>query len=308
MTKGLILAAKIDYLHSYANKQFSDQKGFKLNSKDWKAYVNVKNQNFYSFLKNGSIEFTTKTTTSGQTYKQHIQLKNFKRLESILFVLFICKIPDDKIGDFLKLYMSSEDVNIDCSCEAFSKWGPHYNLTKIDSNYGEGEFRPPEVRDKTNLNLVCKHLWIVLNNYVEQVGLFAVNLIPYYKRYFNVESVSGVERIKKQMTNKGFKKIFQQTFVELSKINNSELMQMYNDLFKKSINEINKFASETAPNEPEEEKIEDEAKNENESENLDKETTEPYDEEFNEDLIDNSGALSAKRILRKNKLLGIKKF
>lgn len=313
MTKQIVLSAKIDYLQSYANTQFAVRKGLKLNSRDWEVYVDVKKKVFYNFLRNGTIFFSTKSSISGQTYEQPVKLKNFKQIESLLFILFICKVPDNQISEFLKVYMSAEDVNIRCSCEAFSKWGPHYNLTKINSIYGPGESRPPVVRDKVNINLVCKHLWVVLNDYVRQVSAFSVGLIPYYKRFFNVQSPTGAERIKRQMSNKQLKKLFEQSFVDLNKINNPELSKLYDELFKKYVNEMNEFAKETKANEDsnfDDEQVQNLIDNAGSADLVTEEEVAEDDIEDDEvqNLIDNAGALSAKRQARKNKLLGAKKF
>jgi len=300
MKQNVVLAAKIDYLTKYANRQFNENKGLKLNSKDWQSFIRVKNKDFYSFLRNGTIVFSTVSAISGKTYQQPIKLKNFKRVETLLFLLFLCKITDNQISDFIKVYLSNEDVRVRCTCQAFSKYGPHYNLTQIDSIYGPGENRPPVVRDKQFKNLVCKHLWLVLNDYTRHINMFSTSLIPYYKRYFGVQSPKGAERLKKQLGKKELIKLIEQAFKELKKLNINELDYMFKNLTKNTINELNSFV--TSPIEkPEEQKTKEE---QNIPVNEEKEN---FEEEDINEMLDNVGALSSKRNSKERKILGAKK-
>lgn len=298
MKKTSILAAKIDYLINYSNNQFKENKGLKLNSKDWKSFIKVKNKDFYSFLRNGTIVFSTVSAISGKTYQQPVKLKNFKRIETLLFLLFLCKITDNEIANFIKNYLSNEDVRIRCTCQAFSKWGPHYNLTQIDSIYGPGEDRPPDIRDKKRNNLVCKHLWLILNDYSLHTNTFSIGLIPYYKRFFGVQSPKGAERLKRQLGKKELIKLIEQAFKELKKLNNSNLENTFKNLTKNTINELNSFIKSEEITKTEEKVIE------KEPEIIEKDNFE--DEDIYE-MMENAGALSSKKYSKKEKILGVKK-
>ena len=293
----IVLAAKIDYLRNYANNQFNENKGLRLNSKDWKSFVSVKKKDFYSFLRNGTIVFTTKSDISGKSYNQPIKLKNFKKIESILFILFLCKLPDNKIVEFLNTYMSTEDIRARCTCPAFLYYGAAYNLTQIDSIYGPEENRPPVEKDKARKNLVCKHLWIVINDYMTHVNTFASGLIRYYKRFFGIQSPTGVDRLKKQIRKKELIKILEQVYKQLKELKNSKLENLYNDLTRNTIKELQDYITPSIP-EPiksvEEKPIQKEEPMENNN----------FDEDDINEMIDNAGALSARREARKRKLLG----
>ncbi len=89
--QNVVLAAKIDYLTKYANRQFNENKGLKLNSKDWQSFIRVKNKDFYSFLRNGTIVFSTVSAISGKTYQQPIKLKILKELKLFYFCCFYAK-------------------------------------------------------------------------------------------------------------------------------------------------------------------------------------------------------------------------
>jgi len=119
-----------------------------------------------------------------------------------------------------------------------SYWGPHYNLTKIKSAFGPGEIRPPDIRDPKRNNLVCKHLWIVLRMYEKYIREFAKGMVPYYKRQFGINSPTGVQRLKKNLGMKGFKKIVQQAILNLHKINDTELLSLFNTLTENRLKDL----------------------------------------------------------------------
>lgn len=121
-----------------------------------------------------------------------------------------------------------------------SYWGPHYNLTKIKSAYGPGEIRPPDKRDPNRQNLVCKHLWVVLDSYSKLVNSFTVGLLPYYKRLFGLTSPAGIERLQKTLGQAGFKKVIEQAVIDLNKINNADLINKFKQLTDGKLNEIMK--------------------------------------------------------------------
>lgn len=121
-----------------------------------------------------------------------------------------------------------------------SFWGPHYNLTKIKSAYGPGEIRPPDKRDPNRQNLVCKHLWVILDSYSKLVNSFTVGLLPYYKRLFGLTSPTGIERLQKTLGEAGFKKVIEQAIIDLNKINNAQLTSKFKQLTDGKLNEVMK--------------------------------------------------------------------
>jgi len=236
--KSILIAAKIDYLIDYAKKQFKDYRGLHLNSKDWEAFINIGTAQFYSFIINGIIKFYTVSSISGKRYDQIFKLTEFKLIEPVILLLFLTGQDIEKIIDYIAKFLSLTEVKVFCPCESFQFWGPHYNLTKIKSAFGPGEIRPPDIRDPKRNNLVCKHLWVVLRMYEKYVREFAKGMIPYYKRQFGINSPTGVERLKKTLGMKGFKKVVEQAVKNLHKINNEELLNTFNSLTDNHLQEI----------------------------------------------------------------------
>jgi hypothetical protein len=64
--------------------------------------------------------------------------------------------PKGNVKDIKKL-----QVKLKCNCKSFQFWGPAYNLTSIDSAL-EKENRPPDIRDPEGQNMMCKHVYKVL--------------------------------------------------------------------------------------------------------------------------------------------------
>lgn len=236
--KNVLIAAKIDYLVDYAKKQFKDYKGLHLNSKDWEAFINIGTAQFYSFIVNGVIKFYTTTSISGKRYDQIFKFTQFKLIEPVILLLFLTGQDIEKIIDYTAKFLSLTEVKLFCPCKAFQFYGPHYNLTKIKSAFGPGEIRPPDIRDPKRNNLVCKHLWIVLRMYEKYIREFAKGMIPYYKRQFGINSPTGVQRLKKNLGMKGFKKIVQQAILNLHKINDTELLSLFNTLTENRLKDL----------------------------------------------------------------------
>lgn len=49
-------------------------------------------------------------------------------------------------------------VELSCTCKAFQYWGPAYNLTQKAAKVGRIENRPPDTRDPSRVNYLCKHI------------------------------------------------------------------------------------------------------------------------------------------------------
>ncbi len=225
-----LLSAKLDYLLNYAKKQYSVRKGLHLNSKDWESYVDVKSAMFYTFLTNGTVQFLTKSKLSGKSYKQYVKFVDFKKFEPALLLLFLIDTPEDKINNFLKTFLQYGEVKIFCEDPSFLFWGSKYNLTQIKSCYGPGENRPPDIRDPSRSFLVCKHLWLVLERFEKNITEFIRELLPYYRAAFGLQSPTGLERLKKNLGDRGLKRVIEEAIKNINKLKSDEVKKLFNEL------------------------------------------------------------------------------
>ena len=225
-----LLSAKLDYLLNYAKKQYSVRKGLHLNSKDWESYVDVKSAMFYTFLTNGTVQFLTKSKLSGKSYKQYVKFVDFKKFEPALLLLFLIDTPEDKINNFLKTFLQYGEVKLFCEDPSFLFWGSKYNLTQIKSCYGPGENRPPDIRDPLRNFLVCKHLWLVLDKFEKSITEFIKELLPYYKAAFGLHSPTGLKRLKKNLGDKGLKRVIEEAIKNINKLKSDEVKKLFKDL------------------------------------------------------------------------------
>lgn len=378
MSNNAIIAEKINYLINYIEKQFSQSKGLRLNSNDWKVFIHVRTPELYKFVINGTIKFQTDSYISGKTYTQYLKLSDYKKLEAPLLLLFLVGTTEQEIIDYMVEFFSRTEVKMFCNDPSFcltgdtqiplidgsvksmkilyddynigkenwvysssgqketwgkikkvwisgnvniltkivlsngneltttpehfyitsenipimanqleigqkllsekdifvkdiqtvildksvnvydmeieneyhnfrvnagiyihnSYWGTKYNLTQINSIYGPVELRPPKIRDPHNNNFACKHLWLVLENYKDNIQLFTKQLVPYYKRLFGIQSPKGIERLKKQMGTKGFQQIIEQAVKNLVSLNDDILYGRFDQLTKNKLNSI----------------------------------------------------------------------
>lgn len=225
-----LLSAKLDYLLNYAKKQYSVRKGLHLNSKDWESYVDVKSAMFYTFLTNGTVQFLTKSKLSGKSYKQYVKFVDFKKFEPALLLLFLIDTPEDKINNFLKTFLQYGEVKLFCEDPSFLFWGSKYNLTQIKSCYGPGENRPPDIRDPSRNFLVCKHLWLVLERFEKNITEFIRELLPYYRAAFGLQSPTGLERLKKNLGDRGLKRVIEEAIKNINKLKSDEVKKLFNEL------------------------------------------------------------------------------
>lgn len=237
--KRSIIAAKINELINYAKHEYSRSKGLHLNSKDWESFIHVGNPQIYSFITNGTLIFYTVSKISGETYKQPVKLSEFKKIEAPLLLLYLIGANDIDIETFMIRFFSSTKSKIFCQCNMFQYWGPHYNLTQMGSAYGAGENRPPDIRDPKRKNIVCKHLWQVLKSYNGLIRTLVSELRPYYLRMFGIQSPKGIDRLKRQLGKKGFKKIIEQAINDISKTSDPLLVNIFNNLTKGKLNIVN---------------------------------------------------------------------
>ena len=97
----IVVAEKINYLINYIERQFSESKGLRLNSNDWKVYIHVRTPEIYKFVINGVITFHTDSYISGKTYTQYIKLTDYKKLEAPLLLLFLVGVTEQEIIDYI---------------------------------------------------------------------------------------------------------------------------------------------------------------------------------------------------------------
>lgn len=236
-----ILAAEMDFLIDYAKNQFAYAFGLHLNSSDWKPFIKVGNPIFYRFLIDGIVQFTTKTAKNNNKYNQVIKLVDYKKIEPAIFVLFLLKIPDKDIATFIGKFLLYSNARIHCNCDAFKYWGAAFNLTHIQSIYGPPENRPPKIRDPKRENLICKHLWVVLETFEKQINFFANGLIPYYKRLFGLHSTTSVDRTIRKFNDKKMRKLVENASLSVSQSKNKTLIDEYIKLTEDKINDLIKL-------------------------------------------------------------------
>lgn len=111
-----------------------------------------------------------------------------------------------------------------------SFWGFHYILTQRGSAYGPGEHRYPNIRNRFLKGVVCKHLWVILNNFPNLSNQLAKELLPYYKRMFGIQSPQGVMRFKKKIGEKGLREIYLKSLKDLEKMEAPKVIESYNKI------------------------------------------------------------------------------
>lgn len=72
------------------------------------------------------------------------------------------------------------DFAMDCSCPADLYWGPEYQKTQKQAQFGDQENRPPVVRNPKQYGFVCKHQDDVLERLPFYTGDFARFLRTFY--------------------------------------------------------------------------------------------------------------------------------
>lgn len=231
-----LVAANFKFLLDYANKQYDTSRGLHLNSKDWKFYISAGNPKYYDFVLNGTMQFITRSEHSGKEYKQYLKLADYKKIESAVLILMLAEFSNPDIIKFIVTALKCGETKLYCNCPAFLYWGSYYNLTKINSAYGKGESRFPKKRDPHQKNLVCKHIWIILNNYDRILNQLATNLLPYYTRMFGLSSPTGKSRLIKQLGEKGISKLIKSAVENLGKMKDKEALNLFNNITAGKLN------------------------------------------------------------------------
>lgn len=236
-----IVAAELEFLIEYAKNQFAESFGLHLNSSSWKPYIKVGKPVFYKFLIDGIVQFSTKTSTSNKKYNQTVKLMDYKKIEPALFVLFLLKLSDEEISNFISEYLMYANAKIRCDCPAFGFWGPAFNLTHLQSIYGLPEKRPPRIRDKKRENLICKHLWLVLETFESNIKYFAKGLLPYYKRMFGLYTDTDIDKTIRKFNDKQIRKLVEDASISLTESKNKTLTDKFIKLTENKINDLIKL-------------------------------------------------------------------
>lgn len=92
---------------------------------------------------------------------------SYKKTKKNLFV-FLAKSSmnySNPKGHIVSLYfMQTEgqilqsDVKVNCTCPAYTYWGPKYNATEGKYNYTTRTKKQPNIRDPKRKNKICKHI------------------------------------------------------------------------------------------------------------------------------------------------------
>ena len=123
MSNNAIIAEKINYLINYIEKQFSQSKGLRLNSNDWKVFIHVRTPELYKFVINGTIKFQTDSYISGKTYTQYLKLSDYKKLEAPLLLLFLVGTTEQEIINYMVEFFSRTEVKMFCNDPSFCLTG-----------------------------------------------------------------------------------------------------------------------------------------------------------------------------------------
>lgn len=114
-----ILSAKMNFLVDYATNQFAEANGLHLNSNDWKPYIRISPVLLFDFIRHGHIEFKTRTTLSKKSYSQIIKMTEHKKIESTLIILFLLKLQDKDVINFISEFLMTSNAKLRCVCPAF---------------------------------------------------------------------------------------------------------------------------------------------------------------------------------------------
>lgn len=172
-----LFAANFNTLFDISNKQFSEHKGLRLDSKDWKPYIKLGIAEFLTFIRDGKLVTSTHTSTSDKEYQQIFQFDKYKNLDNILLLLFLAKASDQDIIDFIATFLFNTRTKVFCNCPAFKFWGFEYILTRKGSVYGEGEKRYPIEKNPDLKGVFCKHLWVIATSLHKKQTSLATKLL-----------------------------------------------------------------------------------------------------------------------------------
>ena len=78
--------------------------------------------------------------------------------------------------------LNNVDMEADCSCPADTFWGPEYIKTKRDAQFGDKEYRPPDVRNPRQYGIICKHSHEVFADLPMYNSTFANHLKSFYSK------------------------------------------------------------------------------------------------------------------------------
>lgn len=226
-----LTAGKLNEMRDEAEDQFKSYKGLHLNSRDWEAHIEVGPLSMFRFINNGIITTYTVTDISKKRYNQGLRNTQFKELENLILLLFLLDIGESELKDFLQKVFLHSNYKISCTCPAFLYWGFKYILTQRGDVLGPGENRYPKVRNPDLFGIVCKHLWLVLGKFEDEIKKFIDELLPYYKRMFGLRGTEGLQRLRQKFDKDAIRKLIEKNIKLIDKLG-SEVKSHYDRLVK----------------------------------------------------------------------------
>lgn len=228
-----LFAASFNTLYDLSSKQFSEHKGLKLDSADWKPHINLGIANFLNFIRTGEIYTSTHTDTSDKKYQQIIQFTKYKNLDNILLLLFLAGVSDQDAISFISTFLFNTRTKVYCNCPAFSFWGFEYILTRKGSAYGEGEKRYPIERNPDLKGVFCKHLWVITSSLHKKQDILASKMLPFYKKAFRIIDKAKFEKYAKELGRNGIQEVLEAAIEDVEEVKNAKIKKLFTSLYSK---------------------------------------------------------------------------
>jgi len=132
-------------------------------------------------------------TTPGLKYSVVIRFRN---IDEMIRKFALNRRLWNKAGDNVDLrllaaeILNNVDIEADCSCLADTYWGPEHIKTRKDAQFGDKEFRAPNIRNPKQYGVNCKHAHLVFMNLPMYTTTFAKHLRDFYSK--DIENVVGL--------------------------------------------------------------------------------------------------------------------
>ena len=105
----------------------------------------------------------------------------------------ICRFKVDSSPTKWQHFNSRAIVHVSCSCPAWVYWGSAYHATQKDFGDLRKENRPPEVRDPSGANFLCKHVIAAAEDFKKSSTPVPPELVREFEEY-KEEHAEGIER------------------------------------------------------------------------------------------------------------------
>jgi len=73
-------------------------------------------------------------------------------------------------------------------------------------------------------------LWLVLERFEKNITEFIRELLPYYRAAFGLQSPTGLERLKKNLGDRGLKRVIEEAIKNINKLKSDEVKKLFNEL------------------------------------------------------------------------------